>query len=384
MASSLSKTCGTFRHDAEFSLAGGASLAGYQLAYETYGELNAAGSNAILVFHALTGSQNAAGETLAVDGVGDRWTEDCRCGWWDGFIGPGRALDTDQHFVICANYLGGCYGSTGPSSIDPATGKPYGSQFPRIAIRDIVDSHLPLLDHLGIGKLHAAVGGSVGGMLCISLSTRHPDRVSHVVPIASGIAPSQLHRLHNFEQVLAIESDANFNGGDYYDGEPPLQGLALARMIQHKTFISLAAMESRARGEAQQPENRQGWYMIRHALESYMVHQGRKFRDRFDANSYLRIIDAWQSYDACAEVGVDDVSKLFAACQGQRYLQFSIDSDVCFYPEDQTHIASALNASGIPNMHLTVHSEKGHDSFLLEPELYTPHLSYALQGGPVS
>lgn len=382
MSDAITKKTDIFRTENDVELLNGeVLLGGYQLAYETYGELNKEASNAILVFHALTGSQNLAGHTSDIKEANGRWTEDCQEGWWDGFVGPGKALDVNRYYIVCANYLGGCYGSTGPSSINPDTGKPYGSSFPRLSIRDIVDTQLPLLDHLGIEKLHAVIGGSVGGMLSISLATRYPEKVSHVVPIASGLAPSKLQRLHNFEQVLAIESDSNFKGGDYYEGDMPNSGLALARMIQHKTFISLRAMETRAKGEVQQPDDHKGWYMLRHALESYMMHQGKKFVKRFDANSYLRIIDAWQNYDACVEAGVEKPEDLFARCKDHKFLQFSIDSDVCFYPEDQGKIATALSAAGVPNMHLTVHSEKGHDSFLIEPDLYTPHISFALQGG---
>ncbi|MEZ5301533.1 MAG: homoserine O-acetyltransferase [Verrucomicrobiales bacterium] len=311
----------------------------------------------------------------------ERWTEECQTGWWDGFVGPGKALDTDRFFVICANYLGGCYGSTGPSSPDPESGQPYGSRFPHIAFPDIVDSQIRLLDHLGIGRLHAAVGASIGGMLCTSLATRHPDRVRIVIPIASGISVSPLQRVQNFEQIFAIETDANFNRGDYYGGAPPNQGLALARMISHKTYISLRTLERRARRELRQSTDDLSWYEVTRPHESYMLHQGGKFVKRFDANTYLRIMDAWQRFDAAADAGADDSAGLFARCKDQRYLIFSIDCDVCFYPDQQAETVRALNRAGVPNIHITVHSEKGHDSFLLEPELYTPHLVYALNGG---
>ena len=184
-----------------FEFRSGATLAPVTLAYETYGRLNEAKSNAVLVFHALTGSQHAAGHNAAVPGVGDLWTSECQAGWWDGFVGPGKALDTNRFHVICANYVGGCYGSTGPSSISPATGKPYGSAFPRITFSDIVDSQIRLLDHLGIGQLYATVGASIGGLLCLSLATRYPDRVRVVIPVGSGLTVTPLQRIHNFEQI---------------------------------------------------------------------------------------------------------------------------------------------------------------------------------------
>ena len=369
-----------FHHNETFPLSCGKSLPAITLAYETYGELNAEKDNAILLFHAMTGAQNASGWTEEVEGIGDRWTEECKLGWWDGFIGPGKALDTDRFYVVCANYLGGCYGSTGPSSLNPETGKPYGSKFPPVSLSDMVDSQIALLDSMGIGRLRAAVGGSIGGMLSLDLAARYPDRVKNVIPIASGSHTPPLQRIHNFEQIYAIESDPNFNGGDYYDGDSPDKGLALARMISHKTFISLRTLETRARTEVKQDEDHFDYYQLRHPVESYMLHQGKKFVERFDANSYLRIAEAWQGYDLAASTGSDSVAEALSQGKDQRFLIFSIDSDVCYYPEQQAEIKEALNAAGIANMHITVHSEKGHDSFLLEPELYTPHLVFALNG----
>jgi len=377
----LKKTTGVYHHrnpETPFVLHSGIPMPEFHLAYEVYGEMTAGADNVILLFHALTGSQNAAGTTLSVKGVEQRWTEECQAGWWDGFIGPGKALDTDRFCVVCANYLGGCYGSTGPSSTDPATGKIYGSSFPRITLSDIVSSQVHLLDHLGVRRLHAVVGSSIGGMLALNLATRYPDRVGLVIALATGMRTSVLQRLHNFEQIFAIESDPNFGGGDYYGGLPPEHGLALARTISHKTFIHLNTLEKRARREIEQPADAFSWYELSRPLESYMFHQGKKFVTRFDANTYLRIIDAWQQFDLLAAAGAGSLGELFAPCKGQRYLIFSIDSDVCFYPEDQAELKAALDTTDVSAMHITVHSEKGHDSFLLEPDLYTPHLVYTL------
>jgi len=221
-----------FEYDS-LTLRTGETLRPVTLAYETYGTLNKAGDNAILLFHALTGSQHAAGFNPEVPGVGERWNSECQTGWWDDFIGSGKALDTDRVFVVCANYIGSCYGSTGPSSINPANGKPYGGNFPHIQFSDIVDSQLPLLDHFGIKKLHAVVGASLGGNLTLNFAVRYPERVTRVIPIACGLASSILTRAHNLEQILAIENDPNFCDGNYYDGVPPVRGLALARMISH-------------------------------------------------------------------------------------------------------------------------------------------------------
>lgn len=364
--------------DDPFLLRAGGALPEVTIAYETYGELAPGRSNAVLVFHALTGSQHAAGWNRAVPGIGERWTDECVLGWWDAFVGPGKAIDTDRFFVICANYLGGCYGSTGPSSIDPTTGRPYGSRFPRVGFADMVDAQVRLLEHLGIEKLHAVVGGSTGAVMALSLATRYPERVDIVVPIAGGTRVTALQTIHNFEQIVAIENDPNFRGGDYYDGPAPTAGLALARMIGHKTFVSLHAMEERARREVVADEG-PGTYRLHNPLESYMWHQGRKFVERFDANSYLRIMEAWQTFDLAAEGGVGDLVELFTVAKDQRYMVFSIDSDVCFYPDEQDELVRHLKAADVPHRRITVHSDKGHDSFLLEPRLFAPHLTDSLE-----
>ncbi len=362
-----------------FFLQSGEALAPATLAYETYGTLNAARSNAIVVFHALSGSQHAAGWTESVPGVGARWTEECQPGWWDDFIGPGRGIDTSHFFVICVNYLGGCYGSTGPGSVDPRTGRPYGPRFPQLTVADIVDSQMALLDHLGIGTLHAAVGASLGGLMALSLATRYPERVRTIIPFATGVAITPLQRLHNFEQICAIESDPNFRGGDWYGGPPPDRGLALARIIGHKTFVSLSAMEERARTEIVRRDDSLAWYQLRNPLESYMLHQGRKFVKRFDANTYLRVLDAWQRFDLVREAVASDLVALFSRCRKQNYLVFTIDSDACFYPHEQARLMEILKQAGVDATRITVHSEKGHDSFLLEAHLYRPFLRAVLQ-----
>lgn len=371
----------TFGSEAEpFILKCGSRLPEVTLAYETYGELNATASNAILVFQALTGSQHAAGYNPAIPEIGDIWTEENYVGWWDGFVGPGKPIDTEKYFVVCANYLGGCYGSTGPASINPQTGERYGSSFPNVCFADMVDSQVKLLEHLGIKKLHAVTGGSIGGVLALSLATRYPDMVDIVIPFASGLQTTALQRIHNYEQINAIQTDPNFNGGDYYDGPGPTSGLALARMISHKTFVSLRDLRLRARDEVLDIDDGPGYYDLTHPLESYMRHQGDKFVARFDANSYIRIMHAWQTYDLAVEAGHEDLSELFTPCKHQRYMVFSIDSDVCFYPDEQEEMVRFLELADVPNRWITVHSDKGHDSFLLEPDLFAPHLVATLAG----
>ena len=357
----------------------GSSLERFTLAYETYGEMNKDRSNVILLFHAMTGSQHAAGINQFVPGLDGRWTEELHEGWWSAFVGPGKALDTRKFCIVCANYLGGCYGSTGPASINPVTGQPWGSTFPVLRTSDIVDSQIRLLDHLGVEKLHAVIGASVGGFLSQVLATRYPDRVRIVVPIGSGTETTMLQRILNFEQITAIESDPNFQAGNYYGTARPVIGLALARRIAHKTFISLEALKQRARDEVVSHAPPFGWYAMNSPVESYMLHQGNKFVQRFDANSYLRILDAWQWFDLLAESGAKDFVELFARCRDQEFLVFSIDSDAAFHNQEQARQVQYLKAAQVPVMWITVHSDKGHDSFLLEPKLYTPHLVQALE-----
>ncbi|MDH3346010.1 MAG: homoserine O-acetyltransferase [Kiritimatiellaceae bacterium] len=356
----------------------GETLGPVKLAYETYGELNEARDNAILLFHALTGSQHAVGFNPTVPGVGERWNTECQTGWWKDFIGPGKAIDTDRFFIVCANYIGGCYGSTGPSSINPKVGVPYGGSFPRIHFSDIVDSQLPLLEHLGIDNLYAVIGASLGGNLTLNFATRYPERVNRVIPIACGLQSTTLTRAHNLEQILAIENDPNFCNGNFYDGPPPIRGLALARMISHKTFVSLSAIEERAQDRFEQEHDEFSWYKIRSPIESFLLHQGRKLVRRFDANSYIQFIAAWSDHDILKDSGFDSYTEVFAACRHQKYLVISISDDVCFYPSEQEEIRDRLTENGIDCKYLSVPSDKGHDSFLLEPDLYTAAIQDAL------
>jgi homoserine O-acetyltransferase len=369
-----------FLSEAPFHFADGRSLPSLTLSYETYGTLSPAKNNAILLFHALSGSQHAAGHNPTTPGDSKYWTEECHPGWWDRFIGPGKALDTNRFFVICANYVGGCYGSTGPSTINPDSGKPHGSTFPHVAARDVVNSQILLLDHLGIEKLKAVVGPSTGGLACLTFAANFPHRTQLVIPLASGVKTTVLNRLFLLEQILSIENDPHFNGGDYYEGDRPSLGLSLARMISHKNFVHLDAIERRASHDVKQAEDRFSWYRVHDQVESYMLHQGKKFADRFDANTYLRIAELWSHFDPLVEGNADSILDLFARSREHHhhYLVFSIDEDYCFYPEEQSALIRYLKKAGVSNIHITVHSDRGHDSFLLEPELYTPHLSHAL------
>lgn len=370
-----------FTSKTTFPLREGGTLPELTLAYETYGKLNADASNAVLIYHALSGSHHAYGLNTAIPGIGDIWQPELHHGWWSNMIGPGKAIDTNRLFVICPNYLGGCYGSSGPASIHPDTKKPWGSSFPAVSASDQANATAMLLDHLNIQRLHGLIGPSVGGLIALTFATLYPERAKNIIPIASGFKTTVLNKLILFEQILAIENDPNFNGGNFYNQSPPLYGLALARMISHKTFVHLDSIENRARRDVVQAEDVLQWYRVRDQFQSYMLHQGKKFVRRFDANTYLRIIDLWSRYDALNESNAADPSALFAPCRraGQKWLVFSIDSDFCFYPEEQQELTKHLETSKVDSMHITVHSDKGHDSFLLEPDLYTPHIAWLLR-----
>ena len=277
--------------ESPLALREGGRLASVQLSYQSWGTLNSQKSNAILIFHALSGSQNVTGETPEVPEAGQFWNGEVKEGWWNGLVGPGKAIDSDHYFVVCFNLLGGCYGSTGPSSVNPETGSCYGSAFPHLSISDQASVAGLFLDHLGIDQLHAVAGPSVGGLAALTFATNFPDRVRTIISIASGIRTTVLNRLILFEQILAIENDPHFNGGDYYEAQHPDIGLALARMISHKTFVHLDAIERRARRDVLQQEDVLSWYQVRDPFQSYMLYQGKKFVQRFDANTYLRIID---------------------------------------------------------------------------------------------
>ncbi len=363
-----------------FELREGGSLSEVKIAYETWGKLNADKSNAILLNHALSGSHHAWGNNPEIPEVGDLWQPEMHQGWWEDIIGPGKAVDTDKFFVICPNYLGGCYGSTGPASTNPETNKPYGSAFPHLTVADQANVQALLVKSLGITQLHAAIGPSVGGLITLTFATRFPEMVRIVIPVASGFKTTVLNRLILFEQILAIENDQHFNGGDYYETQHPDYGLALARMISHKTFVHLDTFEQRAKSDVKQDKETLKWFEVKDPFQSYMLYQGKKFVKRFDANTYLRIIDMWSRYNAVKEADGKNSVRIFDSAKelGHKYLIFSIDSDFCFYPEEQAHLVKNLEKAEVDHIHITVHSNKGHDSFLLEPELYSPHISYVL------
>jgi homoserine O-acetyltransferase len=341
------------------SLDGGPRLAPIGVAYETYGELNAAADNAILVEHALTASAHAAGRHHATDRAP---------GWWDVMIGPGRAFDTTKYFVVCSNLLGSCYGTTGPSSIDPQTRRPYGLRFPRITIGDMVSVQRALVAKLGIRRLRAVVGGSMGGMQAIEWALRYPDVVESLILVATAArATPQSIAIHKVG-IEAILGDPNFRGGDYYGAGRPAQGLSIARMLGHVTYLSDSWLwqkfgRRRTAGDA-------GGLRTLFEIESYLEHQGRKFVERFDANSYLYLLRAIDLYDASD--GYASLTDSFRRMRCRRTLVVSFSSDWLYPVYQSRELVEALRANRIDVRSHEIESGYGHDSFLLEHEKLTP------------
>jgi homoserine O-acetyltransferase len=337
----------------------GQSLADLRVAYETYGVLDAARSNAVLVCHATTGDQHLA----------SRHPITGKPGWWARMVGPGKPIDTDRFFVICANVLGGCMGTTGPGSA-AADGKPYAMRFPVITIRDMVRAQVALLDALGITRLHTAVGGSMGGMQALSLAANWPGRTERVLAIAAtATMPAQNIA---FQEVgrQAVMADPDWQGGDYYGtGKAPDAGLAVARMAAHITYLSEAGLtEKFGRRLQQRPDGRPGeksfGFDADFQVESYLRHQGLSFTGRFDANSYLYITRAMSYFDLAEEHG-GRLADAFARSDA-RFCVISFDSDWLYPTEQSRKLVHALSAAGAPVSFVELSAPFGHDSFLLE------------------
>jgi len=341
-----------------FVLEGGGILHDAQIAYETWGTLNEAGDNAILVCHALTGDAHASGGVRATNPDG---------GWWDGLIGAGRAIDTNNWFVVCANVLGGCQGSTGPASIDPATGKSYGMRFPTVTIRDMVRSQASLATALGIDVWHGVVGGSMGGMQVIEWGLMYPDRVKAIAPIASAVAASPWQIGWSATGRLAITLDANWNNGDYYENDPgsgPHAGLAVARSVAQITYRSDEVYQSRFGRNLVDPSHVFG-HWDRFQVESYLDHHGEKLARRFDANSYLILNRAMDLHDtARGRGGYESAFRMLKA----PVLSISISSDTLYHPRLQSELADLARNAGVETEYQIVDSPYGHDGFLLETD----------------
>lgn len=341
-------------------LKSGAQLAGYDLVYETYGTLNATRSNAVLVCHALNASHHVAGTH---EGVARSE------GWWDNLVGPGKPLDTDRWFVIGVNNLGSCFGSTGPTDANPATGQPWGADFPVVTVEDWVDAQARLLDALGITTLAAVIGGSLGGMQALSWTLRHPERVRHALVIAS--APNLSAQNIAFNEVArrAIVTDPDFHGGHYLRHQTlPRRGLRVARMIGHITYLSDDMMEQRFGRELKSAELAYTTQDIEFQIESYLRHQGDKFSEYFDANTYLLITRALDYFDPARARG-GNLSAALAVARA-KFLVVSFTTDWRFSPLRSREIVKALIDNRADVSYAEIDAPHGHDAFLLDDPRY--------------
>lgn len=338
----------------------GRVLEPYEIAYQTYGTLNRSRSNAVLVCHALTGDQHVA-NLHPVTG---------KRGWWETVVGPGKPVDTDRYFVICANVLGGCMGSTGPASVNPATGRPYGLDFPVITIGDMVRAQARLIDHLGIEELFCVIGGSMGGMQVLEWCASHPSRVFSAVPIACAARHSSQNIAFHEVGRQAVMADPEWRGGRYLEaGVNPSKGLAVARMAAHITYLSDEALHRKFGRNLQNRDRVTFGFDADFQVESYLRHQGYTFVDRFDANSYLYITRAMDYFDLAA----DHDGVLANAFRGikTRFCVISFTSDWLYPTRESRAIVQALNAVAANVSFVEIESDKGHDAFLLqEPELF--------------
>jgi homoserine O-acetyltransferase len=342
------------------SLESGQTLSSYRIAYETYGKLNKEKNNAILICHALSGDAHAAGYH-----EGDQ-----RPGWWDNAIGPGKGFDTSRFFVICSNVIGGCKGSTGPSSLDPATSRPYGIKFPVVTIKDMVNAQRNLVDHLGIDQLFAVAGGSMGGMQVLQWSLSFPERMKRAVVIASSAYSSPQQIAFNAVGRRAIISDPEWREGDYYGKSSPSNGLSLARMIGHITYLSDESMYSKFGRRLQDKESIGYDFNTDFQVESYLSHQGDSFVKRFDANSYLYITKAIDYFDLNEE---DSLIKGLSRIRSNTMV-IAVSSDWLYPPYQSQEIVTALSANNVKVKYAEIKSNYGHDAFLVESGQLNYHL----------
>lgn len=339
--------------EAGFRFTTGETIAPFTIRYETFGELNADRSNAILVCHALSANAHAAGKYSEAD--------DERPGWWDGLVGYGKGIDLQKYFVVCANFPGSCFGTTAPFSIDEKTGRPYGSRYPWPRIEDMVHAEKLVLDHLGIRHLRSIAGGSLGGMQVLMWAALYPDFADSIMAMACGAAvPVQGIAWHVIGRKM-VESDARFNGGDYYGNPEPLRGLQIARMVGHMTYLSAEALQSkfgrRRRGTTRQFE-----------IDSYFEYQGQKFAKQYDANSYIRVQAAMDEMDLAEQFGSQE--NAFAKWRGETLL-ISFSTDWLFPMHEVDRVEQAMRANGTRVRHDRIESTNGHDTFLIDYDLIT-------------
>jgi homoserine O-acetyltransferase len=342
----------TVRFDS-ISLDSGATLAPVDVAYETYGRLNAAKTNAILVLHAFSGDAHAAGIS----------PEKGKPGWWDNMIGPGKAFDTNKYFMICSNVLGGCRGTTGPGSVNPATGRPYAMSFPVITIGDMVRVQRMLIDWFGIARLLSVVGGSMGGMQALEWAVSYPDRVVSAIPIACTTRHSAQQIAFNEVGRQAIMADPDWNNGDYHGAQPPARGLAVARMVGHITFMSDDSMREKFGRRLRGKETVGFDFDVDFEVESYLRYRGSEFVTRFDANSYLYITKAMDYFDLTN--GHGSLAAAFERAEA-RFLVISFSSDWLYPSYQSQEIVRALRARNCDVAYVELESNYGHDAFLVD------------------
>jgi len=361
----------------EFEFECGTAIPELEVAYEAYGEFT--GDNAVLVCHALTGSAHVASHRDTAETSGQARA------WWDDIVGPGKAIDTNEYYVVCANVPGSCYGTTGPASENPETGEPYGTDFPPVTIGDWTEAQRALLDELGVPALRAVVGGSVGGMNVLEWAKRHPDHVDRVVSIAAAARVDPQGLALDAIARRAITTDEHWNGGDYYDGPSPDDGLAIARQIGHVMYLSKASMDKkfgrRAAGRdavRSFPADPAASFFPYRDVESYLDYQAERFVERFDANSYLYLTRAMDNYDLAS--GFESDSEALAAFEGEA-LVMSFTADWHFTVDQAEELAGSLRDADVGTAHHVVESDHGHDAFLVEPGNVGPPLSDFLEDG---
>ncbi len=343
----------------EIDLESGKKLGPITLAYETYGTLDENKANAILVFHALSGDAHAAGYHK----------NSKKPGWWDTAIGPNKGFDTNKYYIICINIIGGCKGSTGPSSLDPKKGQPYGTGFPIITIKDMVKVQKKVIDHLGIKKLLAVTGGSMGGMQALQWAISFPDSATLVIPIATAVKQSAQNIAFHEVGRKAIMADPNWNKGSYYGKKEPKLGLAVARMIGHITYLSEQSMKQKFGRRLQNKDKPAFNFDTKFQVESYLQHQGKKFVERFDANSYLYITKAMDYFDL-TEGETKKLEDVFSRIQS-KFLIISYTGDWLYTTAQSKEIVRALQKSGHDVIFFEIESDYGHDAFLLENKTQT-------------
>jgi homoserine O-acetyltransferase len=361
------ETIRVIEQDEPLELESGKRLGPIDVAYETYGKLNDAGDNAVLICHALSGNAHVAGVNSP---------DDKKTGWWDVMVGPGKGIDTNKYFVICSNFLGGCSGTTGPCSINPQTGRPYGLDFPIITVADMVKVQKLLVDKLGIKQLLSVIGGSIGGMQVLQWAIAYPDFVKSAIAIATTTHLGAQSIAFDAVGRNAILADSNFSNGQYHDGVGPDQGLAIARMIGHITYLSEQGMRAKFGRKLRNTESYSYDFNSEFAVETYLDYQGQSFVERFDANSYLYITKASDYFDLQREFG--SLEKAFAKTRS-RFLIISFASDWLYTPAQSKAMVDALAAANKDVSYCDIASPYGHDAFLLEPEVLGKFLCCFLQ-----